>query len=120
MSDGFLGLEEEGGGRWQAIGDEDGAPGARPRRGDDPALREPIGPPSGVNASVQGDAILRALLPAPLRLMIQTWPYLIGAVLFANLMIVFVLHRVWGQGHAFKMNVIDPANAAFCAKPYDW
>ncbi|KAG8460167.1 hypothetical protein KFE25_014312 [Diacronema lutheri] len=120
-SDGFLGLEEDGGGRWHPLGhDEEARPRGTRTREDSDATREPIGPPSGVNASVQGDAILRALLPAPLRLMIQLWPYLIGVVLFATLIIVFVLHQVWGQGHAFQMNVIDPANAAFCAKDYDW
>lgn len=121
--DGFLGMsdQEEGGGRWQPLeGDEEGPSGTRARRAREEEMREPLGPPSGVNASVQGDAILRMLLPKPLRMMIQLWPYVIGVVLFANLIIVFVLHQVWGQGHAFKMNVIDPANAAFCAVPYDW
>ncbi|KAJ1617431.1 hypothetical protein T492DRAFT_1100019 [Pavlovales sp. CCMP2436] len=123
--DGFLGMsagDESAGGRWQPLGaDEEGTPRARASRvREEEGMREPMGPPSGVTASVQGDAILRTLLPLPLRMMIFVWPYLIGVVLVANVLMIFVLHQVWGQGHAYKMNIVDPANAAFCMREYDW
>jgi hypothetical protein len=117
--DGFLTSGTAG--RWQPLSDDEDGRAPRPRGSrapDDPTL-EPIGPPLGISASVQGDAILRALLPMPLRVMIKAWPYVIGLVLVANLLIIFVLHRIWGDGNAFKMNQIDLANAGFCAKPYD-
>jgi hypothetical protein len=119
--DGFLGIDA-GGGRWQPLDndEEGGPPRARATRADEAYQREPIGPPTGITASVQGDAILRTLLPLPLRTMIFAWPYLIGVVFLANLIILFVLHQVWGQGHAFRMNRIDPANESFCQRPYDW
>jgi len=126
MSDGMLGADvthTRGGGRWQPLSEDEEYShkiSMRPTRSQRPDEEfEAIGPPLGVSAAVQGDIVLRALIPAPLRATIALWPYVTGIVLVANVLIVIVLHRIWGDGNAFKMNVIDPANAAFCAKPYD-
>lgn len=98
QDDGMLGST-----RWQPLSDdEEGRRPARSQRPDEEL--EPIGPPLGVSAAVQGDAILRALLPMPLRTMIFLWPYLIGVVLVANCLIVYILHQIWGEGNAYRMN----------------
>jgi len=129
--DGFLGLDQgnSGSGRFQPVGSsenyadaEGGGPNLlRPDNEDSSAVfSEPIGPPQGVTASVQGDHILRALLPLPIRVMVQIWPYVVTVALFGSVVIIFVLHNIWGSGHAYKRNVIEPANQEFCSKPYDW